>query len=64
MLKRDGEHSIAFLLLLVGGHMVAGELLQKQAGMAVYESLGVLACVLIFVGAEALLAFVRRKGGE
>ena len=63
MFKTGGEHGVAFFLLLVGGHVVAGEMLHGRAGAAVYAALAVAACVLIFVAAEALLDFWRKKGG-
>lgn len=60
MLKRDGEHHIEFSLLLIGGHLVAVELLQKQTRMAVYQSLGVALCVLVLVAVQALITFIRK----
>jgi len=60
-LKNDGGHNIAFSLLLIGGHLAASELMHKQAGAAISQSLGVAACVAIFLVMQAVLSSVRGK---
>lgn len=61
MLKRSGGHEIAFSLFLVGGHSVASALIEKQTRTAIYEALGVAACVLIFIVIQMLIAYVQKK---
>jgi hypothetical protein len=65
MFKSGNTHEIAITLLLVGGHAVAAALLAGQTKIAIYESLGVGACVVIFIIIQELLTFVQKRlGGE
>ena len=59
-MKHEGNHNVASLLLLVGGHLAINELLQHQAKMAVYNSFGVAICILIFIGMQVLISRVGR----
>jgi hypothetical protein len=65
MLKRGGTHETAYTILLVGGHSVAAALLAGRSKIAIYEALGVGACVVILIVVQELLNFVqKRNGGE
>ncbi len=64
MLKKGGSHETAYAILLIGGHGVAAALLAGHSGVAVYEALGVGACVLIFVGVQEVINFVQKRGGD
>ena len=61
MLKRGGTHDTTYSMLLIGGHSVAAALLAGQSANAVYEALGVGACVVIFVAVQELLNYVRKR---
>ncbi|HEY0380465.1 MAG TPA: hypothetical protein VGC87_26365 [Pyrinomonadaceae bacterium] len=63
MLKGTAKSEITILLLLIGGHSVAATLMEKQIKTAIYISLGVATCVLIFVLIQALISFLQ-KGDE
>jgi hypothetical protein len=64
MLKRSGNHETAISLLLIGGHSVASTLMEKQVKIAIYRSLGVAICVLIFVLIQALIASMHKENGD
>lgn len=48
MPKKIDHNEMLLALMIVGGHSVIGELIQKQAKAAFYQSLGVAGCVLVF----------------
>jgi hypothetical protein len=64
MFKSGGTHETAYTVLLVGGHSVAAALLAGQTKIAVYEALGVGACVVIFIVVQELFNFVQKRGGD
>jgi len=64
MLKKGGAHETAYSVLLVGGHTVAASLLSGQTELAVYEALGVGACVLIFILMQEALNFAQKRDDE
>jgi hypothetical protein len=64
MLKRGGNSETAILILLIGGHSVAATLVERQIKIAIYRSLGVAICVLIFVLIQMLVAFIQRGNGD
>ena len=61
MLKSGGTHDTTYAILLIGGHTVAAALLAGQSTAAVYDALGVGACVVIFVVLQELLRYVRKR---
>jgi hypothetical protein len=63
-LKRSGSHETAISLLLIGAHPVAAALIEKQVEIAIYRSLGVAACVFIFVIAHALISSAQKEPPE
>jgi hypothetical protein len=64
MFKRGGTHETAYSVLLVGGHSVAAALLAGQSKIAIYEALGVGACVVIFIVVQELLNLVQKRNGD
>ena len=48
MVGRLNHHQVTVILLAVGGHTVLEKLLHHETRDAIYQSLGVAACVLIF----------------
>lgn len=63
MFKSSGNEA-AYTVLLVGGHSVAAALLAGQTKIAIYEALGVGACVLIFIVVQELLNYVQKRGED
>ena len=49
MLKGVSHHQITAILLAVGGHTVLDKLMRHEMRSAIYQSLGVAVCVLIFL---------------
>lgn len=64
MLKRGGTHETAYTVLLIGGHSVAAALLAGQSKIAIYEALGVGACVAILIVVQEMLNFVQKRNGD
>lgn len=64
MFKAGGTRETAHSVLLVGGHSVAAALLAGKTKIAIYEALGVGACVLIFLVIQELLNFVQKRDGD
>ena len=64
MFNKGGTHETAYTVLLVGGHTVAAVILAGQTESAIYDSLGVGACVVIFIVAQELLNAVRKGNGD
>ena len=64
MLKKGVGQDAAITLLVVGGHSVAAALIDRQIRTAIYESLGVASCIVIFIVLQALVNLVQRKNGE
>jgi hypothetical protein len=63
MFKSSGNET-AHTVLLVGGHSVAAALLAGQTNIAIYEALGVGACVLIFIVVQELLNYLQKRGED
>jgi len=49
VIRKFSQNEITIALLAVGGHTVLEKLLSHQIRIAIYQSLGVAACVLIFL---------------
>jgi hypothetical protein len=64
MLKRGGNSETAIVILLIGGHSVAVTLMEKQIKIAIYRSLGVAICVLIFVLIQMLITLLQKGNGD
>jgi hypothetical protein len=55
---------MAYTVLIVGGHTVVAALLAGQIELAIYEALGVSACVVIFIVVHELLNIMQQRNGD
>lgn len=62
MLNKGGSYGSVLAILVIGGHSVAVALMERQIKSAVLESLGVAACVVIFVALYSLVKFMQQRG--
>lgn len=60
MLNKSGGYGSVSAILVIGGHSVAVALIDRQIKTAVLESLGIAACVVIFVMLYALVKFMQK----